>query len=497
MFCKNCGSMLEENSAFCGNCGTKVEVEETTVNNSNVNETNSANTLANNNAVNNTQGSSNNNMKNALIILLICLVVIGGAVFVYLKFFSSTAKSSAKRIESAMNNMNDIKNGTFKMNFDIKATSDGEEIEASLNASADIDIDKKIASLNMDISALGVSTSIPAYLDFNSSNAALYFNIPAALATNEYLPISAGWNKIALGDIFSDFEIEDNNKIIVIEDYAKTSDVIEKVDSNDKNIDNYKIHFTKELLEKLSQDEDNDFDISSLEGTGLENGFDADLSINKKDNYITKLGFDFSGIQTNGVSFDKFVFSFELTNLNKLDGVVIPSEALSAKELDLTNIGLPEGGTNLPEVDAYTEDYKLIEDGFTISYNLPKGYEASSVNDEDFKIYRKDGVRVIMTIDWDSKDEFFEEVLEEQQRYIKDGYTNVTSSEIKELSYKDKTFYYQVLEYTTTYGTKNYEVYLCYELDDEHVYSVKYEDEDHKGSITEDTMKDFLDITVN
>lgn len=480
MFCKNCGSKLEENSLFCGNCGIKVE-KQTEENN-----------------------TKKNNMKNALIILSICALIVALAVVVYLKFFNNTAKSNADKIESALNNMNDIKNGTFKLGLDMKATTEEETIEVGLDATSDIDTENKLASLNMKVNVMGISTEIPAYLDFNNENAVLYFNVPAALVNSGTYPLEAGYNKIMLGNIFSNIKSNEEPTKIYIEEYLKTNEIIEKVDSKDKNIDNYIIHFNKEALKKLSEDDANDFDMSQLEGTGLENGFDLNLSINKKENYVTKISIDFKNISVENISFEKFLISFEITNINKIKEIKIPNEAQNAKELDLNNFGIPEIGTTepeivnpQPEVGTTKKDEPILEQyGYTINFNLNEGYEPSSVNSETFKIYRKDGMRVIMSIDYNDKNEFFQGVEEEKQNNIENDSTNVRLSEIKELTHKDKKFYYQILEYTTKYNTNEYEVYLCYELDNEHVYTVTYEDEDHIGSVNEDKMRDFLDITI-
>lgn len=469
MVCKNCGQNLDDNSLFCGNCGVKVE------------EKKLENNISENNISNN--NSSNNNLKNLLIILLVCVVIGGIAVIGYTLLFSN--KSGADVIERALNNMVKLDSYKMDMSLDLKATADDEEVSVNLSVNSDIDVKNKLASITANAKANGVSFEIPAYVDVNNKSA--YIKIPT----------DNSWYKLSFSDYLED-DISDSNTYYVIEDYLRNDDFIETI-SNSNGVKQYRLHFTKDALNKLSEDSSNDFDASLLSEVGLEDGFDIDIFVNTKKNYISKIVFDFSGKTFEDVTFDEFVFKVEFSNVNSVDTITIPSDALDAEELDLSDI---MGGEVLPDYDydydneEYVEDYKLTYDNLVVSYNLPSGYEASFVNSKDFKIYRKNGMRVIMTIEYDTKDSYFEYVLSEKEDAEEDS-TNVTLSDIKELKYNDKTFNYQVLQYTDTYGNKNYIAYLCYELDSKYVYSVEYEDEDFTGVVNEDTMKDFLDITVS
>lgn len=519
MFCKNCGTQLEANAGFCSNCGSAVEKEEqvnvqTSVDSS-VDSTQTVNTTVDSGAsfaqpVNTTvdsnvggssnQNRTNNNLKNALIILLVCLILGGGAALAYFTLFG---KDDAKVIESAMNNMVDVDSMSFNMNADMQMEVEGQTADVTIGFDADIDIKNKLASMNVLAKASGVSFEIPVYLDMTSGSETIYIQNPTA---NQWAKMSLSG---LLGENLPITDTEEENVKFVIEDYLKNDEFIEKIKNDDKNIIQYRLHFTKEILEKMAEEEgSSEFDMETIKEAGLEDGFDLDLYINKKENYITKISMDLSGRTISDQKVNKFVMTFEITDLNKVESIVIPSEAKSAQELDLSSlmggvttpdVTIPDvtvPDVTIPEDDTYVEDYKLTDYDYVISYNLPAGYEASSVNDESFKIYRKDGMRVIMSIDWDTKTEFFEYVASEKESYVTNGYTNVTLSEIKELVHNDKTFYYQVIEYTDKYGNNNYEAYLCYELDSEYVYSVTYEDEDNVGSVTETSMKDFLDITV-
>ena len=524
MLCKNCGTALEEDAMFCSNCGSAVKKEESVnvisdnvsngLNNDTYNNVSNGlnndtyNNMINNNMVNNNVSSSssnsnktNSNLKNALIILLVCLILGGVATFAYFKLFNKGgSEKDAEVIESAINNMTDIDSMSFGLNVDMQMESEGELVDVVLGVKSDIDIKNKLASLNINASTAGMSLDIPTYIDMTSGNEVFYLKNPM---TNE-------WAKMSFAGMVDTSSISSNDNVkFVVEDYLKEdANFIEKVNNDDKNIIQYKLHFTKEIIEKIMADEENSLDLESIKEAGLEDGFDMDLYINKKDNYITKVVVDLSGRTISGEKVNKFIMIIDITNLNSVNSIVIPEEAKNAMDLDMSSLmggtTLPDvGGTDViipdvtvPETGSYVEDNKLVDYNFIVSYNLPEGYEASSVNDESFKIYRKNGMRVIMSIDWDNKTEFFESVASEKEDHINDGYTNVTLSEVKELVHNDKTFYYQVLEYTDKYGNDNYEAYLCYELDAEHVYAVTYEDEDNVGSVTETSMRDFLNITV-
>lgn len=482
MFCKNCGTQLDQGAMFCSNCGNAVIKEEQSAGFENVNQQ-SVNNISSSSNTNNT----NSNLKNALIILLVCLVIGGLAAFVYFNFFG---KDDASIIDSAINNMTDVKSLSVGLDFDMEMSVDGQKVAVKMGADSDIDIKNKMAKLNAKATTEGTTFEIPVYLNLNDK--LVYFKNPTA----------AEWYKISLNGIIDDsmFNSSDKNTKYAIESYLRNDEFIEKVESDENGTLKYTLHFTKEVLNKMVE-EDGSVDLEALKEVGLEDGFDIDLYINKKGNYVSKAQLDFSGKTIDGEKIDKFIMTISFSNIDNVDEIVIPDEAKNGIDFDFNSIlgGGYEGGSNLPPIDNYSENFTITDysNDYIISYNLPAGYEASSVNSEDFKIYRKNGMRVLMSIDFDSKSEFFEGVAEEKEGYISNGYTNVTLSDVKELVYNDKTFYYQILQYDTTYSTGEYEVYLCYELDSEHVYSITYEDEDRVGSVTEETMKDFLNFTVS
>ncbi len=463
MICKKCGSQLEDGNVFCGNCGTKVE--DSIVDSSNNSPNNSA---------------SNNNLKNALIILIVCIIVGGLAVLCYTLLFNK--KSSAGIIESAINNMFNMDSYKMNMNLNLRASEENEEVAVNMNADSNIDIKNSLATFNISVSTSGVTFEIPTYIDMASKN--LYLKVPG----------EETWNKVSLTDYLDGISTDTSSKTkYVFEDYLRNDEFIEKIEKN-KDVSQYRLHFTKEILNKLSEDEENDFDASALSELGLEDGFDIDVYVNTKGNYISKVVLDFSNREISDVMFNEFVLTIEFSNIGSVEPISIPSEVLSAEELDLD--GMDDYDIPSYEDDEYVEDYKLTYDDIVLSYNLKEGYEASFVNSESFKIYRKNGMRVIMTIDYDTKDSFFENVLSEKENLEEEGCTDISLSDTKQLNYKDKVFNYQELKYKDEYGNDCCVIYLCYEIDSEYVYSVEYEDEENNGSINEEVMKDFLDIAI-
>lgn len=356
MVCKNCGSNLDEGAVFCANCGTSVEnvVNNDSLNNNIVND-------VTNNGFESSSNSSNNkstgNLKNALIILLVCALIFVGAYFLITKVFNKSSNSSntknIENIEYAINNMADIsqyENFDFKFNFDLAATEYGETISVKAGLDSTIDLKNKMARLNLSADADDMSFSLPVYLDLNDT-----------MSIYAKIPMQDVWYKLFLGDYVGDLDdidfTESNEQNIGFEEFLDSENFAEKVSSDMDGADKYVLHFSKEILAKLAE-EDSEFDFSMIEEYGLDEGFDVNLYINKKDNYVTKMSFDFSGKTFEGVTFDRFIFSMELTNLNSADSIVVPSDALNAvdfTESDLYESLIEEFGNLVSGLD-YSSD---------------------------------------------------------------------------------------------------------------------------------------------
>jgi len=405
MNCKNCGTALDNDSLFCPNCGSAVTKEEpinnasmslnsapvndlnasasqinpvNDLNNMNsMNNINPVNDLNNMNSMNNMNsnnigsmnnmssantGSSNNNgssrktnsnLKNALIIILVCLILCGGAAFVYFKFFNN---NGYKVVENAINNMlemnaSDTKGFTFKMDMDMVGSYDGVSETVKAGLTADIDLKNKMSKINLNASAEGMTIDIPAYIDLNTGSEAIYFKNP----------MESSWNKLSFAGMIPTDQLKfENNQKLVFEDYLKDYDFITSEKSDIKNMKKYKMNFNKDLIAKLEKDSLGTLDLSMLEEYGLTDGFSIDVYVDTKDNYITKMALDLSGVELDGVKLEKYVISFEITNMNKISDVVIPDEAKNATELDMSSLFGPFGSIDL-DTD-YDMDYDFDVD---------------------------------------------------------------------------------------------------------------------------------------
>ena len=471
MFCTNCGSKLDDGAKFCGNCGTKV-INENNVLSSESGVSDSVST----NDVSSDLSHGFNNYKNIFIILFVCLFV--GVLAIIGYCFMLNRRSNIDKIELALNNIFDMSQYRLNVNMDVSAHYEDQLVEFNLSADSLIDISDNLINTNINASTMGISFNIPAYVDINEG--IIYLKIPT----------DDSWYKFLL-DNYTDWNIDlFTGHRFVFEDYLRNDEFVERVDSDIKGSDKYILHFTRDILKKLSFDDYNSFDYSLLEEYGFENGFDVLVYVDRKGNFINKLAFDFSGMSFNDVLFDRFIFSIDITDVNNIGKVVIPDDVLSAKDFEIDDFGL------LDEYENFNDDYMLNYGDYKIEYQLPYGCQASEINSANFKIYHCDGMRILMSINPDSVDSFFEYVVNEKDGLLELGYTDVALSDIKELSYNEKTFYYKELSYTNTYGIRNSDVYLCYKLGDNYVYALTFEAGYNNSVITEDSIKNFLNFSV-
>lgn len=139
---------------------------------------------------------------------------------------------------------------------------------------------------------------------------------------------------------------------------------------------------------------------------------------------------------------------------------------------------------NLPEV---------TYDGYTVKYSVPDGFEASSYNSEDMKMYTDENYNsVYVYIDNDNIDTYMKN-LEEEYVLTSSLYKNQQISEIKKYTVNEKEYSFRTVTYDDEYSSY-VNLYFAYGLDDEYCYVVEVETEG--GQISMDTIKYFLDITV-
>lgn len=537
MFCENCGEKVSKDDAFCTNCGNPIKKEENITSNEEkteevkseevVSESNSEEIVneskpekeSENKVVTETNNVQKENIKKGaganvvLAILAIVIVLAGVAAALYFFVFNKDKENNDEKtvnsLEKAVENMADLKSYTLVVSGEA-STSGDESFDASVNLETNLDIASKLAKFNGKVSYSGVSIEIPGYIDFSDKdNGYLYVKMPAAIGGDN------SWTKISLGEVdfneiindSTDNNVNSDEEMKKIREKLNEAGLIKKGNSDDSETDYYEITINEEYLKKLKEIyEDFDLTDSDIESLNLKDGFVIDVYVNKKDNYVSKLNIDMTKylntLLDGEMEFSKLSMTMEIKDINNVPSISIPDEAKNAKE---TNISDLNGGSdnNFDDNDDddddddtdYVEDYTIDDYGFVVKYVMPTGFEASSVNSEDFKIYRKgDELRVTISNYWDSKDERFEDIESDKEYYEEsDNYKNVSLSDEKNITVNGKEFAYKILSYETSYG-KKYEAHVCYQLDDEHVYRVEYEKEDKE--ITESDLKLFLDITV-
>lgn len=547
MFCENCGKKVSKDDAFCPNCGNSLKKDEKNsaeeTNTSAVEEKssteesveaseNDVNTIENaetpESSVNETPATEKKEVTSVnisgvpkekvkkgaassaiLVILAFIILLAGVGTALYFLVFKKENKSAIETIELAMKNMEDLESYTIAINGDVITKGENSQ-NANFSLETSVDIKDKKAQLEAQVSSSGVKIELPAYIDFsNQKNGMVYFKLPEMITQKDE------WSKLSLGSVDLDSLLssteDDESKEMLdeLKTVIKENDLIKKEKSDDKDCNYYEIVINDENVKKLNEVyEELEITESDIEDIKLGDGFVIGIYVNKKENVISKINFDMTDyintMADGEAEFEKLVISIEYKNINDVSKIEIPEDAKNAKEIDLNDIyKLYEPDEPMDEEnedddiqdDDYEDDYSIVSNGFRVKYNMPAGFEASSVNSEDFKIYRNDDLRVVISNYYDSEEERFEEMEYNKEYYEKDGsYKNIALSDEKSITVNGNKFAYKELSYENSYGVKKYETMVCYQLDSNHVYRVEYEK--NESPITEKELKLFLDIDV-
>lgn len=534
MFCENCGEKVSKDDAFCTNCGSPIKREESTNTTEEIKQDNEQTEEVVTNSTeegtkvideekasepvqptepvipNNTNGDNikkGSNGKVVLVILALLIVLAGIGTGLYFFLFKDKNEKSIEAIQKAVENMENLKSYTMLIKGDI-STKGAQSFDASLNWETNVDVENKMSKMNVKVSYSGVEVELPIYIDLsNKENGLVYFKLPEMLG--EY----SGWSKISLGALDFDDLVNDINgsseykfDLDKFNENIKDIDFIEKKKSDISGSNYYEITINEETIKEIAKaNEDLEIEESAIEEMELGDGFIIGVYIDKKGNYISKISMDMANylnkLADGEVEFEKFVMSIEYKDINEVSEITIPSDAKNAEEIDVNDLfTLPDiddedDDWDLDDEGDYVEDYSVTDYGFKVTYKMPKGFEASVVNDTEFKVYRNDVLRAQISNYWDDEDERFEDIEWDKEYYEKDDdYKNVTLSDEKTIKVNGKEFVYKELSYENEFN-KYYETTVCYQLDEDHVYRVEYEKTG--SSITEDELKLFLDITVS
>ena len=453
MFCENCGSKVSNDDAFCTNCGSPIKKDEN-VTEENITETTTENvvetkveekvetTINIDNSETSkvesvTVGTSieKENVKKGagagvvgiiVAIIAVLALVAGGLYF----FLLRDNKNAFDAIKSAVKNMEELKNYTIVVSADV-ATEGENAMSANASIEADVDVENKMSKINAKVGYSGMEIEMPAYIDFSDEeNGMVYFKLPSMLTGTDE------WSKITLGAVNFDELVEgtisedatDKEKIDELQTKLKEIDFVKKAKSDDKNSNYYEIIINEENLKKISEVyEDLEISEEEIDEMNLEEGFVVGIYVNKKENYISKVVIDLTDFVNETIEDDvkmkKLEAVIEYKNINKLEKIKVSKDAKNAEEVELSELMGMGGSSSYDEDDdiitddeedddeSYVDDYAITDYGFVVKYDMPEGFEASSVNSADFKIYRNDDLRVIISNYWDTKDEMFDDIV--------------------------------------------------------------------------------------
>lgn len=139
------------------------------------------------------------------------------------------------------------------------------------------------------------------------------------------------------------------------------------------------------------------------------------------------------------------------------------------------------------------EQPQVTYEGYTVKYNVPDDFEMSEYSDKEYKMYIDENFNSInVTINGISIDTYMKD-LEEEYVMTSEFYENQKISDIRNLTVNGKEYKLRTITYNDEFGTYA-DLYFAYPLDDEHCYAVEVESEG--GNISMDTIKYFLDMTV-
>lgn len=162
---------------------------------------------------------------------------------------------------------------------------------------------------------------------------------------------------------------------------------------------------------------------------------------------------------------------------------------------------------NTTKPNITTSKNEVKEDNYSVKYSVPTQFKYESDYSHDWRKYytlEKDDLEIEATIKLDLyEDKIYIESINSDYKYFNDSknYKNVSLGETKTIKVGDKEFSYQILTYEADseyYEAKYQNAYIWYKLDNKNLFVVELEmdSESKDEEITEDLMKEFLNIEV-
>lgn len=258
-------------------------------------------------------------MKKYFVFLLAFVLILTGCNSKYEKSSISAEEALNKSTEY----MNNVKNYKMSMEFNmgLKVEENGNSMETDLKTKVDLtyDLESKNAFMELKLAAMGNESKQEAYISYSDD----------AMIT--YYKEDDNWVKISTPFDISKLETQNTDLLNEI----KSSYKIEEIDA-DKDNYNYEVTIGKEGFSKILSIMPND-NMSDLNGTidMIDGQFKFKLSLNKETFAVSKIYMDLSNlINVSGIKFNKYDIVMEFKDYNKGKEVVIPEDALNAKELE-------------------------------------------------------------------------------------------------------------------------------------------------------------------
>lgn len=162
---------------------------------------------------------------------------------------------------------------------------------------------------------------------------------------------------------------------------------------------------------------------------------------------------------------------------------------------------------NTTKPNLTTSKNEVKEDDYSVKYSVPTGFEYESDYSHDWRKYytlEKDDSEIEATIELALyEDKIYRENINSDYKYFNDSknYKNANLGDVKTIKVGDNEFNYQILTYEADseyYEAKYQNAYIWYKLDDKNLFVVELEmdSESKDEEITEDLMKEFLNIEV-
>lgn len=195
-----------------------------------------------------------------------------------------------------------------------------------------------------------------------------------------------------------------------------------------------------------------------------------------------------------------FTYGVEVQKVDTQNAVLIDELSEEDQTELMTNLQnsplyqlIEQSGLLENKIGTVSDKPEVTYDGYTVKYNVPDGFEASSYNSEDMKMYMDEDYNSVSVYINNNTVDTYMKSLEEEYVLTSSLYKNQQISEIKTYTVNGKEYKFRTMTYDDEYGSY-VNLYFAYELDNEYCYVVEVETEG--GNMSMETVKYFLDVTV-